>query len=255
MKIISPEDLVPMDVFVGTEPLQIHVDYAHANNELFKEVIYRQDARLWLHKDLAKITVLAARICKTDHGYSFILYDGLRTTEAQQKMLETKRVQDNPHWLEEPRLLSPPGAGGHPRGMAIDIELLDENNQRLDMGTVFDYLAEDSSPEHNPAHRNYVNLTDEVKQNRAMLTDSMVKAANLLGLPLLPLPEEWWDFRMLPSISDSFRPISDSHLPPQMRMVLKDTIEGPKDLPQSHFDTLKQQVLDAVSTHASELSH
>ena len=54
------------------------------------------------------------------------------------------RVKDNLHWLEEPRLLSPPGAGGHLRGMAIDIGLEDAQGRLLDMGTVFDYLAEDS---------------------------------------------------------------------------------------------------------------
>src|SRR5690606_17236675 len=99
------------------------------------------------------------------------------------------------HWLEEPnRLLSPPGGGAHPRGMAIDMSLQTADGRDVDMGTVFDYLAENAAAEHNPAHRDYPQMSDEVRTNRAILTKAMIEAARDLGLPLAPLPQEWWDF-------------------------------------------------------------
>lgn len=219
MKIITPSDLVPMDSFEKNEPLRVDLAYARADNLLFGEVIYKKEARLWLHPILANVVREAAQICFRQHGYGFILYDGLRTVDAQEKMLKTQRVLDNPHWLQEPRLLSPPGAGGHPRGMAIDVALEDEHGVLLDMGTPFDFLAEDASPAHNPAHRSYVRLTDDAARNRNILTHAMMNAAEKLNTPLVPLPQEWWDFRLPASVYEQYAPLSDADLPPEMRMT------------------------------------
>ena len=211
MKTIPHEKLICMHDFVATHPLVMDVAYAREDNYLFGERVYRPDARIWLYEDLAQVVLRAAEIAHEKDSVRFVLYDGLRTVDAQEKMLKTNRVADNPHWLQEPRLLSPPGAGGHPRGMAIDIGLMDEADELLDMGTVFDDLSE-------AAHRDYP-VSAEVAANRALLTDAMVQAAEALGVPLLPLPQEWWDFRLLPEISKQYVPLRDSDLPPEMRMV------------------------------------
>ena len=45
----------------------------------------------------------------------------------QTAMGKTQIVKDNPDWLEEPnRMVSPPGNGAHPRGMAIDVCVFDK---------------------------------------------------------------------------------------------------------------------------------
>jgi hypothetical protein len=65
MAIIPPEDLIAMDTLADTTPLRIDIVYAqpaHPEN-MFREAIYRPDARLWLHKDFAPIVVLAAKRC------------------------------------------------------------------------------------------------------------------------------------------------------------------------------------------------
>lgn len=219
MKKIDSSLLVCMDTLANQMPFRIELSYAKPDNLLFGERIYRAGAQLWLHKVLAEVVLKAAADCYKTYGCRFILYDGLRTTDAQAKMLETQRVKDNPHWLEEPRLLSPPGKGGHPRGMAIDIALEYEDGSLLDMGTPFDYLAADPSPAGNPAHRQFLRLTEEVHKNRKMLTDVMMKAAGSLGTPLLPLPQEWWDYRLPAEIYEQYEPLSDADLPRQMRMV------------------------------------
>ena len=212
------------------------------------EAIYRRNARLWLHEDLARIVLLACRICRKNHGFHMVLYDGLRTVEAQQKMLETVRVQQNPHWLEEPRLLSPPGAGGHPRGMAIDIALETPQGQLLDMGTPFDFLAENAMPEHNPAHRQHSGLTANIRQNRHILENVMMQAAQILNIPLLPLPQEWWDFRLPSSIYERYNPLSDADLPRQMRMTDKISENNMPDFLPAHFEKLRTRLMSQTNS-------
>jgi D-alanyl-D-alanine dipeptidase len=218
LRAVQSETLIPIEPFADKLPLRVELAYAQADNTLFGERIYHPQARLFLYEDIAKIVCGAAERLGRD-GYRLILYDGLRTVEAQARMLETARVKANPHWLEEPRLLSPPGAGAHPRGMAVDCGLETEEGALLDMGTVFDFLAESSAPAHNPAHRNYPHLSEEVRRNRGVLDTAMQESAAALGIDLVPLPQEWWDFRLPPSFYERFAPLSDSDLPEEMRMV------------------------------------
>lgn len=216
---IPATDLVDLHALAAGRPVRIDVVYAqplHPHN-MFKCPIYRADARMLGHKDLAALTLRAADICFEKSGHLFELKDCLRTVEAQALMQQTDIVRRNPHWLEEPRLLSPPGTGGHPRGMAIDIILITENGDEIDMGTPFDYLTEDRS--NNPAARDYLNLSPAVLANRQLLEDSMMQAAAEAGRALLPLPQEWWDFRFPKAYTDSFTPIRDADLPPALRMT------------------------------------
>lgn len=219
MKKISAADLVCMDDFEGKEPLRVETAYARADNLLFGERIYRPEAKLYLHRDLAAIVIEAARLCHARHNLRFILYDGLRTVDAQAAMMKTQRVKDNPHWLEPPRLLSPPGAGGHPRAMAVDIGLENAGGALLDMGTPFDFLAENPHPAHNPAHRDSPGHAPEITANRRKLDECMLEAAGTCGTPLLPLPEEWWDFRLPPETYNAYAPLSESDLPEDMRLL------------------------------------
>lgn len=220
LTIIRPEELVAMDTLAAETPLRIDIVYAQAEHpeNIFKIALYRPQARLWLHRDLAEIVTLAARDCYRMHGYVFVLKDGLRTVEAQAMMQETAIVKANPHWSQEPhRLLSPPGKGGHPRGMAIDIVLETEGGDLVEMGTCFDHLSTD--PADNPARRGYPGLDIDARRNRIILEDCMVAAARTLNRPMLPLPSEWWDFRFPGSYSERYAALSDRDLPEEMRMT------------------------------------
>jgi D-alanyl-D-alanine dipeptidase len=146
----------------------------------------------------------------------FVLTDGLRPTNAQQKMLDSKIVKANPHWLDE--LLSKPGQGGHPRGMAVDIYLETLNGDVLDMGTALDHFSTDVND--NPAARNYKGFAPHVYQNRNLLENLMMDAAQQLNTPLLPLPSEWWDFRLPPEFFNDYTPLHDDDLPAHMKMCL-----------------------------------
>jgi D-alanyl-D-alanine dipeptidase len=221
-KIIASDDLVDMRQYDGKYPLKIDVVYAQANHpeNIFGRAIYRKDAPLLLHKDLAAIVLNAAKILYTQHGWTSILMDGLRPIEAQEAMQETDIVKRNPHWCEQPnRLLSPPGKGGHPRGMAIDIVCEDASGARINMGTAFDHLSED--PDYNPAARTFKDLPKPVLKNRQILEKAVVKAAEDLQQAILPIPSEWWDFRFFPDHYNQYAPISDHELPEELKICTK----------------------------------
>ncbi|MCE7887714.1 MAG: D-Ala-D-Ala dipeptidase [Alphaproteobacteria bacterium PRO2] len=222
MRKIDPKSLVSMDRLAPENAFRVQLAYARDDNLLFGERIYRPDARLWLHEELAEVVAMAASACFENYDLRFVLYDGLRTIDAQEAMLHTERVRNNPEWLSE-NLLSRPGMGGHPRGMAVDIGLENEKSELVPMGTDFDFLALDSSPGKNPAHRDYKNLSQEARRNRAALTSSMLGAAKKLKVQLLPLPQEWWDFRLMPDYFNSYAPLADEDLPPDMRMMSSPT--------------------------------
>lgn len=220
MEKIAPSDLVAFNDFTGTHPLKVDLVYAQAAHpdNMFKTAIYRPDAKMLGHRDLVAIVLAAAALCFDKTGWIFEVKDCLRTVEAQELMRQTEIVKRNPQWLEEPgRLLSPPGKGGHPRGMAVDIILIDKNGDAIDMGTPFDYLTEDRN--NNPAARNYTKLDAEALRHRRVLEEAMMQAARDAGRDLLPLPQEWWDFRFLPDYTSRFAPICDADLPSGMRMT------------------------------------
>lgn len=216
LKTIPPDQLVNMHEHTDAN-IRIELAYAREDNFLFGERIYKEDAQLFIYKDLADVVLDVAKAVK-EQGYRLVLYDSLRTSDAQARMLETQNVKNNPQWLEEPRLLSPPGKGAHPRGMAVDCSLETFAGALLDMGTVFDFLAENASAELNAAHREYPHLSDEARANRRILDTAFEDAAEKLGVPLFPLPQEWWDFRLPPAYTDLYAPLSDADLPPHMRM-------------------------------------
>jgi D-alanyl-D-alanine dipeptidase len=218
---IPISELVEIKEHADRPYLKVDVVYAQAAHpeNMFKQSVYRDNAPFILHQSFAELVLKAAQNLWQNHRLISVLKDGLRPIEAQQAMQETDIAKQNPHWFEDgpKRLLSPPGRGAHPRGMAVDIVLLDENLVPLDMGTPFDYLTPD--PSNNPAARDYPHLSDAVKRNRALLDDAMMKAAKQLGLPLIPLPLEWWDFRYTGEFYNQYEPISDSELPPHLKMM------------------------------------
>ncbi len=214
-----------MDVFED-EPVKIdliYADAAHPQN-IFRIAAYDKTMRLILHKDMARVVLDVARTLHKNFGWTLILKDGLRPVEAQQRLVETDIVKANSHWLEEPRLLSGPGQGAHPRGMAVDVSCEDASGNAIDMGTLFDEMTAQSA-------RAYTGFSADVLENRKRLETAFVQSAAKLSLPMLPLPSEWWDFRFPASYSGLFAPLSEKDL---------------KSLEGANFDTLAKSILMSI---------
>jgi len=209
-----PESLVPMDVFAAAFPIKIDLVYAnpdHPDNHFGQ--VYHAKALLWLHGALAENVLRAALHCRNRHGWTLKINDGLRPVEAQARMAGRG---------VSPLLLSAPGQGGHPRGMAVDIEPLSARGEKIDMGTPFDFFAPDPAAD-NPAARDYAGLTAEAAENRRKFERAMHDAATVAGMPLLALPQEWWDFRLPPAFFNQYGAFSEESLRPAQRMIAPDT--------------------------------
>ncbi len=242
MKKINLADLIPMRLFIESEPIAIDLAYQNKNSSIniFKESLYHHDAQLWAHKDIACITLLAARILHKNHNWILEVKDCLRTSDTQTAMQKTDIVKAHPEWMQSPgRLLAPPGAGGHPRAMAIDVCVLNKNSVEVDMGTPFDHLEKEAA-------RDYMDFPEEILNNRQILEDAFVRAAKAFNLPFTPYPAEWWDFRFPYEYFNEYKALSDANLPPQMQMTNKIDNNIP-DFDQEHFDKLAQDILYRVN--------
>ena len=241
MKSIDPTDLVPMDIFTEIEPIAIDLVYAKADHprNIFDDAIYHNTARLWAHKDIAAITLLTARILNQKQNWILELKDCFRSVDAQTAMQETDIVRAHPEWCTDgpDRLLSPPGKGAHPRGMAIDVCVTDNDNL-VDMGSEFDQMDEKSA-------RDYSDFSTEILQNRNNLNMAFTESADALNLPLYLVASEWWDFRLPSDIYNEYEPLSDKNLPPQMQMTQK-IDNGIADFDDTHFTTLADQIRTLV---------
>jgi D-alanyl-D-alanine dipeptidase len=220
---ISPDDLVNMNTYQDEYGYVVDLAYTQDYPKSFCGIVYHPRAQLWLHKDVAEIMFLAAHRAR-EKEYILVLYDGLRTKEAQALMGKTPLVQDNPSWLEgETRMISPPGKGAHPRGMAIDCSLMTLDGALLDMGARFDQMPDKGmgpGPETNAAHRQTSLINDTHRTHRALLDDCVLGAARALGKPFIGIAQEWWDYRMPPEIYEQYEALSDNDLRDDQKMAL-----------------------------------
>ena len=104
---IDPARLVAVEDVAGDAPLR--VDLAYTRADAVCGAVYRPEARLWLYDDFAAIVVRAARLAGARYGLRLVVYDGLRTTDAQAPDGEVAAGESaNPHWFRpESRVLTP----------------------------------------------------------------------------------------------------------------------------------------------------
>jgi D-alanyl-D-alanine dipeptidase len=240
MNKLDVNEIIPLNAFLNTYPIEIDVVYAqktHPDNH-FPDLYSPEAKIMWAHKDIAAVTLRAAQICNELYGWIFKINDCLRPVEAQQGM-ETYEY--------DPSLVSKPASGAHPRAMAIDIEPIDSSGDLVPMGTAFDYFAENPDLD-NPAARNYTKFSDIVLDNAAIWSNrqklefSMRWAATSLGREILPLPQEWWDFREVEAVWDKWKPLKEMDLLPCQRLIDVDVEEIKKILDGQYPDAMKQNI-------------
>ena len=243
MKKLDPKNLIAFEFF-SKEPVSANLAYAHDDN-FVKQAIYQKGVKCWAHRELMVVTLLAARLLHRDFGWVLEIKDCLRTSNAQTAMQNTKIVRANPHWLEPPRLVSPSGAGAHPRAMAVDVHPLDDRGQYVDMGTPFDWLEPSAA-------RHFTDLSEVALQNREQLEQAFLKSAETFDIDFIAYSEEWWDFRFPREYYEQFAPLSDTDLPPQMQMT--DAIDnGIENFPPEHFEKLVGEILSLVDNAYANL--
>lgn len=119
-------------------------------------------------------------------GYKIKIFDCYRPLTIQKKMWE---LVPNPAYVADPSKGSI-----HNRGGAVDITLVDIKGKELDMGTPFDFFGIEAS-------HNYSDVSLKVKQNRALLKNTMLKNG------FKSFESEWWHYNLKTAMSDKISDI------------------------------------------------
>ena len=119
-------------------------------------------------------------------GYKIKIFDCYRPLTIQKKMWE---LVPNPAYVADPSKGSI-----HNRGGAVDITLVDTKGKELDMGTPFDFFGIEAS-------HNYSDVSLEVKKNRALLKNTMLKNG------FKSFESEWWHYNLKTAMNDKISDI------------------------------------------------
>lgn len=152
------------------ELFSLDIRYATTAN-FMKQKVY-DCGRCFLENETYNAFIDASKELKSK-GYKIILYDCYRPKPYQQRLWNI---------MPDARYVTPPKKGSmHSRGRAIDMGLLYEDNSVVDMGTDYDFFGQE-------AHYAYPKHSDEIKANRKLLRETMMK------FDFKAIRTEWWHF-------------------------------------------------------------
>ena len=126
-------------------------------------------------------------------GHKLLVVTAFRPVGMQKRLWRNRLIQmakahpfmmmfQHRKWKKEvSKFTSPPGGSSHQYGGAVDVTVLDQNNNRLDMGTSLTDFGEKVK-----THTNLI--SEEQKINRKILFDAMTKAG------FVNYPNEWWHY-------------------------------------------------------------
>lgn len=122
----------------------------------------------------------------------FLIKEGYRPLHIQELAFERsiQRVKENSlnqdvNYLiaEASKYVAPPNVAPHPTGGAVDLTLIDSNNNELDLGTVFDAIPHETD---NATFFDATNITEQAIQSRQIL------AYALQSVGFVNSFTEWW---------------------------------------------------------------
>jgi len=164
----SPEPFV--DIARMAPRIRLDLRYATENN--FTKTRVYPVARCLLRRSVAERLARVQRELEKE-GLGLKLFDCYRPLSVQRRFWEL---------VPDERYVANPKKGSrHNRGAAVDITLVDAAGAELDMGTGHD----DFTPR---AHRNFTDLPEKVRDNRARLLRAMAREG------FVGMPTEWWHF-------------------------------------------------------------
>lgn len=179
----EPADLVPVADYIPDIP----VDLKYAGEDNFTgQVIYDFTEAYLRYGTVQKLA--SAQEALATEGYSLLIWDAFRPTEAQFRLWE---VCPDPVYVANPER----GFSSHSRGNTVDVTLVLADGSPAEMPTGFD----DFSP---LADRDYSDVPETAAANARLLEDVMTNCG------FKPYSGEWWHF----SDTDSY-PVEEDFVP------------------------------------------
>lgn len=150
------------------------IDQRYATKNNFTGRIHYDTVLCLIHKDIASRFLKAQRLAKSK-GLRIKVFDAYRPVSVQQSLYDA-----TPQNLKM-YVARPSASSLHPKGLAVDITLVDSSGRELDMPSKFDDFSI-------KAHIDYDGATDRQKSNRALLIDIMERSGFRVN------KTEWWHY-------------------------------------------------------------
>ena len=155
-----------------THDILLDMRYATPNNFTHNTIYPSSDC--YLRPEALECLEKAIVLAKAQ-GYRFKILDAYRPQKAQEKLWSI---------CPDPTYISPPERGSpHTRGVAVDVTLVNDENEELDMGTPFDTFSPVS-------HHGTQSLSAHAAANRYLLLGIMMSAGWDLYI------NEWWHYQL-----------------------------------------------------------
>ena len=177
-----------VDIHEVDSSIRVHLMYATPDN-FTGEVLYDDLHKAFLLPEMAEKVAKAQQLLnERKPGYHLIIYDAARPLRIQRRMWDKVKGTPNSRYVSNPDR----GRGLHNYGAAVDISILDAQDQPLDMGTPVDFFGPEA----------HIVLEDTLVAN-GRLTAQQVSNRRLLrsvmcGAGLRTIPNEWWHFNLMP---------------------------------------------------------
>ena len=163
--------------------IRVDLKYAGVNNFMGEDV-YEGLVKCFLRPEAAaKLAHSNKLLKKIRPDLSLLVVDGLRPRRVQKIMWNLVKGTSMQNYVANPRWGSM-----HNYGCAVDITIIDNNGNRLDMGTPVDYFGILAQIRHENEFLKSGKLTPEQIANRLLLRRVMTEA----GFQTIPV--EWWHF-------------------------------------------------------------
>ena len=167
----------------------IKVDLVNSNpaNNYFRENYYNGLKKAYLRKEVAtKLSIAQKHLKSKFPEYSILIMDAARPRSVSQLMYDKMKGTKFEKFVANPKKGSM-----HNYGIAVDVTIVDGNENEIDMGFTPFYKSK-LSIYWGYAKRKMFDLSESQKHNRKLLSNVMKKAG------FIPLSYEWWHFNGMP---------------------------------------------------------
>ena len=180
IRLLEDKDFVEIG---SNSDLVLDLRYATDNNFMGKNV-YHDFNRAFLHRVAAdKFSIAKQKLKQVKPDWKFILFDCLRPVWAHQQLWDFVAGTPQQDYVADPKRGSL-----HSYGFAIDLSLVDENDEPVDMGTDFDSFEDLAQPKYESMMLANNKLTRKQYDNRLILRQVMEFAG------FIQLSFEWWHY-------------------------------------------------------------
>ncbi|MGD9211211.1 MAG: M15 family metallopeptidase [Desulfobacteraceae bacterium] len=176
-----------IDVHAIDKSVKVDLVNSDPDKNYFRKNFYNGLNKAYLRKKVAEKLSLAQQFLKSQFpGYSILIMDAARPRSVSKLMYEKMKGT-----RFEKFVANPDRGSMHNYGIAVDVTIVNENNEEIDMGFTPFYKS-DLSIYWGFAKLKIFDLSEKQIQNRELLSIVMKKAG------FIPLSYEWWHFNGMP---------------------------------------------------------